>query len=169
MFTFLLSIYIFCLFTRFLKPWSEMLGPFVGILLFTICAAFDYSCFRRLCNQEIFYFYCTEVIVMFVLLCHFVKFCCKCCGRGVRLPNFRAIHVLSNTFTLYPMMSLCLVCCVFFFVFRWRLAVCGWRMVGCGMLCEMVVWCGMIGGRFLVIIVGVCGGKRYVCIYKIVI
>ena len=42
-------------------------------------------------------------------------------------------------------------------------------MVGYGMLCTVVVWCGMIsgmiGGRLVGVIVGICGGKGYVCVY----
>lgn len=43
-----------------------------------------------------------EVIDVFIVICNCIARCCKCSCRGVRFPNVRALHVLSNTFAFYP-------------------------------------------------------------------
>ena len=43
-------------------------------------------------------------------------------------------------------------------------------MVGYGMLCAVVVWCGMVGGMIGGRLVGGgCGGKGYVSVYIMVV
>ena len=71
------------------------------------------------------------------------------------------MNVLSNTFTLYPVVVFTSVFGfnVFCFVFRW--CRCGWGgwLVGCGRQAGIVEWGGGFGGRGGIAMVGVIGGK----------
>ena len=146
-----------------------MLLPSVWIFLCFFCYTLDYS--RCLCffDQEFFYFFCSQVIIVFMLFCNFIKCCCKSGRRGVHLPSFCAGHVLSNTFTFYPIMFFFSLFFVFYFVFRWSGAGWGWWLICYGGESGIVVRYGIFCGMWRCTMVGISGGERYVSVYKIVV
>ena len=148
----------FVLSTGFLKPGREMFCPSVWVEVYarSFCVGLHYSCFQRLCYEEVFYFCCAEFIVIVAVFIYYVERCSKRFCGGVRFPNLRASIVFSNTCSFNPMILFyfgggCVVFgidlqCGFCGVFRWRWLVCGWwRDVW--MAVRWVVGCrGRIGG-----------------------
>jgi hypothetical protein len=152
--SFNLSIWRFRASARLFKPWRKVFCPSVWIYILSCFLACYYSCDLRLCYEEFFYFRRMCLILFFVIWRYLVKCCCKCLCRSVRFPLDRALIVLSNTISLYPVVFF--FCCdvffglltiVFCWVFRWSGFVAGWRMdcwSGVGWVGSV---CGGLGGN----------------------
>jgi hypothetical protein len=93
-------------------------GPSIRIFVVFGGFAVDNACCFRFCYEKVFEFLCSQVVVVAVVLSDLVKRCCKGGCGGVRFPSYCALIVLSNTFTLYPLVVLIYIDLVFCGVFR---------------------------------------------------
>ena len=109
-----------------------MFGPAIRIFVLFGGFAVDHACCLCFCYEEVFDFFCSQVVVVVIFLCDLIERCCKGGCGGVRLPSYCALIVFSNTFTLYPLMLLICIDFVICVVFRWYRVMGRLYPVGCG-------------------------------------